>query len=132
VLNIKARFIEPMLLQRAEKLPESSSWAYELKLDGFRALAIKSGGHVRLSSRNDKDFNLKYPTIVQALAAMPDHTVIDGEIVALNESGRPSFNALQNGSATAPLIYYVFDVMILAGKDVMGEPLTVRRELLAE
>jgi DNA ligase D-like protein (predicted ligase) len=132
VPGINARFIEPMRLQRVEKLSEGSSWIYELKLDGFRAQAIKTGGRVRLRSRNDKDFNLKYPNIAQALAAMPEETVIDGEIVALDESGRPSFGALQNGSATAPLIYYVFDVMILAGKDVMNEPLTVRRELLAE
>ena len=106
-----------MLLQRAEKLQQGTGWTYELKLDGFRALAIKSG-RVHLRSRNDKDFNAKYPAIVQALAAMPDETVIDGEVVAL-ESGRPSFSALQNGSATAPLIYYVFDVMILAGTNVM-------------
>jgi bifunctional non-homologous end joining protein LigD len=130
--KIKARFIEPMLLQRAEKLPEGAAWTYELKLDGFRAQTVKSGGEVCLRSRNDKDFNPKYPAIAHALAAMPDETVVDGEVVALDESGRPSFSALQNGSVTAPLIYYLFDVMILAGKDVMNEPLTVRRELLAE
>jgi ATP-dependent DNA ligase len=101
-----------------------------VKLNGFRAEAIKSSGRVHLRSRNDKDFNARYPVIVQALAAMPDETVIDGEIVAL-ESGRPSFNALQNlGYRTAAVFYYVFDMMILAGKDVMHEPLTVRRELL--
>jgi bifunctional non-homologous end joining protein LigD len=129
--EIKAHFIEPMLLLRTEKLPQGGLWVYELKLDGFRAEAIKSSGRVHLRSRNDKDFNARYPAIVQALAAMPDETVIDGEIVALDESGRPSFNALQNlGSSTAALFYYVFDMMILAGKDVMHEPLTVRRELL--
>ena len=125
--KIKARFIEPMLLQPAEKLADGALWLYELKLDGFRAEAIKSGGRVHFRSRNDKDFNRKYPAIVQALAPMPDETVIDGEIVALDELGRPSFNALQNGSATAPLIFYAFDVMIIAGKDVMNEPLTARR-----
>jgi ATP-dependent DNA ligase len=62
---------------------------------------------------------------------MPDETVVGGEIVALDESGRPSFNALQN-QGTPTLVYYVFDVMILAGKDVMNEPLTLRRELLRE
>src|ERR1035438_5042717 len=77
-------------------------------------------------------FQAKYPAIVQALAAMPDEIVIDGETVALDESGRPSFSALQNGSAGAPVIYYVFDVMTLAGTNVMSEPLTVRRELLAD
>ena len=71
-----------MLLQRAEKLPEDGIWLYELKLDGFRAEAIKSGGRVRFTSRNDRDFNAKYPAIVHALHAMPDETVIDGEIVA--------------------------------------------------
>lgn len=82
--EIKARFIEPMLLHRTETLPEGGSWTYELKLDGFRAEAIKSGGRVHLRSRNDKDFNPKYPAIVTALAAMPEETVIDGEIVALD------------------------------------------------
>src|SRR5215471_19485707 len=129
--KIHARFIEPMLLLRNETLPTGRSWAYEIKFDGFRAEAIKSGGKVHLRSRNDKDFNGRYPSIVQALAAMPDETVIDGEIVALDESGRPSFNALQNYTlGGAPLLYYVFDVMILAGRDVMSQPMASRRELL--
>jgi ATP-dependent DNA ligase len=70
----------------------------ELKLDGFRAEGIKSGGRVHLRSRNNKDFNAKYPAIVQALAAMPDETVIDGEIVAL-ESGRHSLRFRITGPA---------------------------------
>ena len=62
---------------------------------------------------------------------MPDETVIDGEIVALDESGKPSFSALQNyGAGGAQLVYYVFDVMIIDGRDVTNEPLTVRRALL--
>ena len=80
--EIKAHFIEPMLLLRTEKLPQGGLGVYEL--DGFRAEAIKSSGRVHLRSRNDKDFNARYPAIVQALAAMPDETVIDGEIVALD------------------------------------------------
>jgi DNA ligase D-like protein (predicted ligase) len=130
-IKIKARFIEPMLLEPAANLPQGQVWSYELKLDGFRAITFKTGGRVHLRSRNDKDFNVRYPAITQALAAMPDETVIDGEIVALDSAGRPSFNALQNYE-TATLIYYVFDVMILAGKDVMDEPLSVRRQLLQE
>jgi bifunctional non-homologous end joining protein LigD len=130
--KIKAQFVEPMLLLRTERLPEGRAWLYELKLDGFRAEGIKSGGRVYLRSRNDKDFNAKYPAIVQALAAMPDETVIDGEIVAL-ESGRPSFSALQNyGAGTTTLVYYVFDLLVLAGIGVMNDPLTTRRELLRE
>jgi DNA ligase D-like protein (predicted ligase) len=103
----------------------------ELKLDGYRALGIKTGGEVRLRSRNDKDFNQKYPGIAKALAALPDETVVDGEVVALDADGRPSFNALQSGAAGAAIFFYVFDVMILAGRNLMGETLARRRDLLA-
>ncbi len=77
-----------MLLLPAQTLPEGSEWAYELKLDGYRALGIKTSGMVRLRSRKDKDFNRKYPTIARALAALPDETVIDGEVVASDVAGR--------------------------------------------
>src|SRR5882724_2563043 len=116
-----AKFIEPMLLLRTDKLPEGPQYIFEPKFDGFRALAINSGGRVRLRSRNDRDFNSRYPSIAKALAAMPDEIVIDGEIVALDSSGRPSFSALQNyGSGEIPLVYYAFDVLILGGRDVMS------------
>src|SRR5581483_12518062 len=97
------------LLLRTDNLPDvQSQYRYEIKWDGFRAIGIKTGSEVRLRSRNDKDFNGKYPTIVKALADLPDETVLDGEIVALEESGRPSFNALQNFvPGKTPLIYYV-------------------------
>ena len=128
----KARFIEPMLLLRTEKLPEGEGWLYELKLDGYRALAIAAAGKVHLRSRNDNDFNARYPAIVKALAAMPDDTVIDGEVVALDVDGRPSFNVLQNHASGADLHFFIFDVLILKGEDVMGEPLVQRRKLLQE
>jgi len=130
--ELKARFFKPMLLQRVQSLPEGPNWAYEVKLDGYRALAIKSNGKVLLRSRNNRDFNAKYPGIVRALAALPDETVIDGEVVALDDTGRPSFNALQNvESPKLPVVYYVFDVLILAGRSVMLEPLSERRDLLS-
>ena len=120
-----------MLLLPSSRLPEGSNLILEIKFDGFRALAFKSGGRVRLRSRNDKDFVGRYPAIAQALTSMPDETVIDGEIVAFNGAGKPSFNALQNyGSAAAPVFFYVFDVLVLNGQEVMGEPLSRRRELL--
>ncbi len=84
-----------MLLLSSESLPEGPEWLYELKLDGYRALAIKTDRTVQLRSRNDNDFASKYPLIPKALAAMPDETVLDGELVALDASGRPSFNLLQ-------------------------------------
>jgi DNA ligase D-like protein (predicted ligase) len=125
-----AKFIHPMLLLRTERLPEGPNWLYELKLDGYRALAIKNGGRVQLRSRNDKDFNARYPTLVEALGTMPDETVIDGEVVALDEEGRPSFNALQNRGPGEPLHFFIFDLLILRGRDVMAEPLVKRRALI--
>jgi bifunctional non-homologous end joining protein LigD len=133
MVSARARFIEPMLLKRTEMLPEGPQWLVELKLDGYRALAIKTAGKVQLRSRNDNDFNGRYPGIVRALAPMPDETVLDGEVVALDAQGKPDFNTLQNhGSAGAPLHYFIFDVLILGGKDVMAESLLRRRELLEE
>ena len=128
----QAKFIEPMLLLPSHHLPESGGWIFELKIDGYRAVAFKTGGKVHLRSRNDKDSSTKYPAIAKALAPMPDESVIDGEIVALDAAGRPCFNALQNHDLSTALFFYVFDVMILAGKDVMSEPLNVRRQLLRE
>jgi bifunctional non-homologous end joining protein LigD len=128
----KARFIEPMLLLRTDRLPDDPTrWAYQLKLDGYRAIAFKTGGKVQLRSRNNNDFNVRYPAVLQGLAKLQDDTVIDGELVAFDAEGRPSFNTLQNyGSATGPVVYYVFDVMMLAGRDLTGEPLEARRDVL--
>ena len=122
-----------MLLLRTDSLPDTPQWLYELKLDGYRAIAFKRDGVVHLRSRNDNDFSARYPRVVKGLAKMPENTVIDGEVIAFDDDGRPSFNALQNyGSAPAPVIYYVFDVMVLAGRDVMRETLETRRELLEQ
>jgi bifunctional non-homologous end joining protein LigD len=85
---VNTSFIEPMLLLRAEKLPQAIEWAYEIKLDGYRAIAFKKGGKVQLRSRNDNDFSTRYQSIVRALEAMPDNTVLDGEVVALDRSSR--------------------------------------------
>src|SRR5262245_25433100 len=120
-----------MLLLPTNGLPEGSVWSYELKFDGYRAIAIKADGRVQLRSRNNKDFNRKYPAVVEGLAGLPDETVVDGEIVALDDSGRPSFNLLQNyGTSDVPICYYVFDLLVLSGRDLMSEPLAQRRDLL--
>ncbi len=130
--KVKPTFIEPMLLEAVAALPENrSTWRYELKLDGYRAVAFKSGGVLSLRSRNDNDFSLRYPAIAQALSHLPNDSAIDGEIVALDREGRPSFNLLQNHGSTHPdLFYYVFDLLIVAGNDVRGERLDTRRDLL--
>lgn len=105
VQRVKARFIEPMLLLRTDALPDDPSrCAYQLKFDGYRAIAFKTDGRIHLRSRNDNDFSGRYPSVVRALAKLPGDTVIDGEIVAIDPDGRPSFNALQNqGSADPPI-----------------------------
>jgi bifunctional non-homologous end joining protein LigD len=130
--RVKARFIEPMLLLRTDKLPDDvTRWQYELKFDGYRAIAFKTGGKLHLRSRHDSDFSRRYPVILKGLARLPDETVIDGEIVAIDDDGRPSFNALQNSVASkTPILYYVFDVMTLNGRDVKSKTLEARRELL--
>jgi bifunctional non-homologous end joining protein LigD len=128
----KAKFIAPMLLLKTDRLPDDASrWLYQLKLDGYRAIAYKTGGKLHLRSRNNKDFASRYPAVVSGLAKLPNETIIDGEVVAFDEEGRPSFNALQNyGSAPAAVVFYVFDVTMLGGQDVTSEPLESRLNLL--
>jgi bifunctional non-homologous end joining protein LigD len=129
--RLKAGFVEPMLLLRTETLPDDATrWEYQLKFDGYRAIAFKSGGKVSLRSRNDNDFSKRYPGVIRGLAGLPDETVVDGEVVALDEDGRPSFNALQNYASRADLCYFVFDVMVLSGRDLKREGLETRRDLL--
>ena len=100
--KVKARFLEPMLLVKTDKLPEGNEWLYELKHDGYRGIAYKTGGKLYLRSRNDNNFSVRYPAIAKALSALPNETVVDGEIVAFDESGKPSFNTLQrNGLMSA-------------------------------
>jgi DNA ligase D-like protein (predicted ligase) len=128
----QGRFVDPMLLLRTEALPDDPArWLYELKMDGYRAVAFKAGGTVHLRSRNDNDFSHRYPGIPRGLSRLPDDSIVDGEVVALDAGGRPSFNALQNGeSAGTSIVYYVFDVMMLGGRDLTREPLEVRRQVL--
>ena len=129
--RVKAGFVPPMLLLRTENLPDDlTRWSYQLKLDGYRAIAFKTGGIVHLRSRNDNDFTHRYPAVVRGLSKMPNETVLDGEVVALDDDGRPSFNALQNFMPGTSIVYYVFDVLVLDGRDVMGDTLEDRRALL--
>jgi bifunctional non-homologous end joining protein LigD len=105
-MPLRARFIDPMLLLKTDGLPDDAArWIYQSKVDGYRAIAFKRNGALHLRSRNDNDFSLRYPGVMQGLATLPDETVIDGEVVAFDSEGKPSFNALQNyGSAPAPVV----------------------------
>jgi DNA ligase D-like protein (predicted ligase) len=127
----EASFVEPMECLSVAKLPEGLEWLWEIKFDGYRSLAVKSGTGVTLFSRRRKFLNRQFPYIVEALADLPAGTVIDGELVAIDESGRPNFNLLQNfGAETSRIQYYVFDLLCLKGHDLIRLPLIERRGLL--
>src|SRR5713226_3293328 len=127
----EASFIEPMECLSVSKLPEGAQWVWEIKLDGYRALAVKSGTGVTLFSRRRKSLNRQFPSIVEALVNLPEGTVVDGELVAIDDSGRPDFNLLQNFRAEASRIhYYVFDLLCWRGRDLTRLPLIERRALL--
>ena len=106
-------------------------WEYELKFDGYRALGIKSAGRVKLMSRNEKDLSGRFPTIAKAFEKLLDETIVDGEIIALDENGRPSFNALQNYDHDGTtLAFYAFDLLHLSGRSLLAQPLNERGALL--
>ena len=124
----EASFIEPMECALASKLPEGPDWTYEVKLDGYRAIGVKTSGEAIIYSRKAKNFNNRYPYIAEALGDLPDETVIDGEIVALDDSGRPDFHRLQHfGAEAARIHYFVFDLLILTGRDLTKLALSERR-----
>lgn len=126
-------FVTPMAAVAVKQLPEGEEWLYEVKLDGYRVLIIKDGSHVELQSRNHKDLTPMYPGIAAAaLNLRADQAIVDGEIVALDESGRPAFQALQHRTSHPHhhIVFYAFDVLHLDGRDIMGEALEKRRRLL--
>lgn len=126
-------FIEPMQAKLVGALPEGDGWLYEIKLDGYRALASKQGGAVTLTSRNAKDLGARFPGIVKAIAGLPDGTVLDGEVVAFNDAGRPSFQLLQNTHGpNNDVYYYAFDILEYQGRSLLKRPLSKRREVLRE
>jgi DNA ligase D-like protein (predicted ligase) len=127
----KAEFIEPMECALVSKLSEGPQWTYEVKLDGYRAIGVKTRREVVVYSRNGKNFNKRYPYIAEALAELPVETVVDGEIVALDDSGRPDFHRLQHyGAEESRIQYFIFDLLVLNGRDLTSLPLTERRKLL--
>ena len=127
----EASFVEPMECLSVSKLPEGLEWIWEIKFDGYRALAVKSGNSVTLFTPRRKSLNRQFPYIVEALVDLPEGTVVDGELVALDDSGRPDFNLLQNFRAEASRIhYYIFDLLRWKDRDLTHVPLVERRALL--
>jgi DNA ligase D-like protein (predicted ligase) len=127
----EAAFIEPMECLALAKLPEGLDWVYEIKLDGYRAIAFNSKGKLNLYSRNRKSFNRQYPYIVEALSDLPENTVVDGEIVALDDAGRPNFNLLQHSrSQVSRICYFVFDLLVYENRDLTRLTFVQRREIM--
>lgn len=129
-------FIEPMKAKLVESPPSDDGWIYEIKFDGFRALAMIHKKEVFLISRTENDMTEKFPEVVAALREMklPD-CILDGEIVALDGKGRSSFQMLQAyelGQERPPLCYYTFDVLKIKGRSLMRLPLTERKKRLRE
>jgi bifunctional non-homologous end joining protein LigD len=127
-------FVEPMAALSVGALPEGPEWSYELKLDGYRALIIRDGTSIRVRSRNDKDLMPMYPAVAAAARRLQaEQAVIDGEIVAIDKQGRPSFQALQH-RGTHPdhtIVFYAFDLLHLNGQSTTALPLKERRTKLA-
>jgi bifunctional non-homologous end joining protein LigD len=129
--------IHPMLCTLVDKPFDGDDWLFEIKWDGYRAIAQvdRAGQDVRLYSRNAKPFNARYPEIVTALGRLGHDCVLDGEVVALSAAGRSAFQLLQNyanSGQPGQLRYAVFDLLFLDGHDLRGQPLTARKELLQQ
>jgi DNA ligase D-like protein (predicted ligase) len=122
-----------MYARLVNELPEGKHWLYEVKFDGYRCLAGRDSTGVTLWSRRGNLFTKQFPHIARACERLPPGTLVDGEIVALDESGRISFNLLQHHRSKAQaLLLYVFDVLIHRGQSVLKEPLERRREVVSE
>jgi DNA ligase D-like protein (predicted ligase) len=126
-------FVPPMAADVVDRLPEGDDWMYEVKFDGYRALVIKNGGRVQLRSRNNKDLTHAYPAIHAAgLRVHAQSAVIDGEVVAIDAKGHPSFQALQHRAAHPghTIVFYAFDLLHLDGERLEGCPLQERHRRL--
>jgi len=125
-----ANTVHPMLatLGDIDAFTGGDDWAYEMKWDGYRAIATIADGTADFRSRNGLDFTATYPELGELVDAVADDSVLDGEIVALDSKGRPSFELLQGHKV--PVQFFVFDVLRLDGKDVTGLPYDERRDRL--
>ena len=127
-------FIAPMAAQNVTELPEGPGWEYEVKFDGYRAILLKDGERVEIRSRNNKDLTRTYPSVHAAGRKLNARSaILDGEVVALDSSGRPSFQALQHRTAHPwhAIVYYAFDLLHLDGADLTSLPLAARRQKLS-
>jgi bifunctional non-homologous end joining protein LigD len=124
----------PMLATLEQQVPRGPGWLFEVKWDGYRALAYVSQGETKLTSRKGNDLTERFGAVAKEVAKAvktPD-CVLDGEVCALDEQGRASFSAMQQGKPGTPLVYYVFDLLELEGEPLVDLPLTERRKRLEQ
>jgi bifunctional non-homologous end joining protein LigD len=128
-------FVEPMKAKLVASTP-LGDWIYEIKFDGYRALAPRGGSETRILSRNQKDLGSKFPEVKDSIAALDvQHAIIHGGIVALDEKGRSSFQLLQSfdmGQERPPIVFYAFDLLRLNGKNLENLPIEERKAKLEE
>jgi bifunctional non-homologous end joining protein LigD len=133
---LSPKFVKPMKATAVTELPEGGDWIYEIKWDGYRALALKEDANVRLLSLKEKNLTTDFPSVAEAMSGLAaDVAVLDGEIVAVDAQGRPSFQALQNRKTLGrgwTVVYYAFDVLNLKGEDLQQQPLHIRKAKLKE
>ncbi len=115
--NARLDFISPMLAKPTEQLPSGAGWLYEVKLDGYRTLVMKKRGKITIFSRRGNVVNARYPKMPAAFDFLTNGTIVDGELVVLDDQGKPSFSALQHsrGPVTSSLYFYAFDLLAYAG-----------------
>jgi bifunctional non-homologous end joining protein LigD len=134
LLVAKPRFIEPMKAKLVEKPPTTGDWLYELKFDGIRLITVKNDEEVALLSRNQNEQSARFSEVVEAIKTLPvRECVIDGEVVALDEEGRSSFQllqALEMEGRESPVYFYAFDLLQLDGKSLLSLPLVARKDVL--
>jgi bifunctional non-homologous end joining protein LigD len=122
----------PMLATLADEVPRGAGWVFEVKWDGYRAIAAVSQSETTLTSRNGNDLTVRFEHVAKEIAKAvktPD-CVLDGEVCALDDDGRSSFSAMQQGKAGTPIVYYVFDLLQLEGEPLVDLPFVERRKRL--
>ena len=128
------REYRPMLATPAKDVPRGDGWLFEIKWDGYRIVSRVAGGEAELRSRRWEDYTQRFPGVARALPSAlrsPDF-VVDGEVCALDEQGRPSFSAMQQGKPETPIVYFVYDLLELDGEPLIDLPLSERLDRLEE
>jgi bifunctional non-homologous end joining protein LigD len=128
----KPRKYAAMSATLSDKVPKGDDWLYEIKWDGYRIVATVTGGEPELRTRRDQDYTKRFENVAKELvkALKTPDCVVDGEVCALDEDGRPSFSAMQQGKPGTQIVYYVFDVLEIEGEPMIELPLEERRKRL--